>query len=345
MVIDLSEDAYLGDAQFTVSVDGVQEGGVFTAKSLHSAGQTEAFTVATTLSSGTHKVAVTFTNDDYGGSASLDRNLYVDAASYNGATVAGATQALLGPSTDSFAVSVGAAVASPAPIAAGLVVNVAEDAYQGDAQFDVLIDGKQVGGTYTATASHAAGQSQAVTVAGALSNGSHTVGISFINDAYGGSASTDRNLYVTGASYNGTALPGAAATLFTNSTDSFVVTSGTALASTAVIAVSEDAYLGDAQFTVAVDGKQYGGTYTATASHAAGQSQSITISGIPESFSAHDIAVTFLNDAYAGTPSTDRNLYVNSITLDNQPVPNASASLFSAGTQHFAALAPANYVG
>lgn len=348
LVVDVSEDAYLGDAQFTVSVDGVQEGGIFTAKSSHAAGQTEAFTVATTLSSGTHKVALAFTNDAYGGSASQDRNLYVDGATYNGATIAGAAQALPGPSTDAFSVTVGAAVTSPAPTvpaSSGLVVTVAEDAYLGDAQFTVSIDGKQVGGVNTATASYAAGQSQSFTVASTLSNGSHTVGISFINDAYGGSTSTDRNLYVTGASYNGTALPGVAAALFTNSTDSFVVTSGTALTSTAVIAISEDAYLGDAQFTVAVDGKQYGGTYTATASHSAGQSQSITVSGIPESFSAHDIAVTFLNDAYAGTPSTDRNLYVNAITLDNQAVPNASASLFSAGTQHFAALAPTTYTG
>ena len=40
-----------------------------------------------------------------------------------------------------------------------------------------------------------------------------------------------------------------------------------------MLSMSEDAYLGDAQFTVSVDGKQQGGTFTTTALHAAGVSQ------------------------------------------------------------------------
>ena len=31
----------------------------------------------------------------------------------------------------------------------------------------------------------------------------------------------------------------------------------------------------------------------------------------------HDVAVSFLNDAYAGTATTDRNLYVNAIVVLN----------------------------
>ena len=71
----------------------------------------------------------------------------------------------------------------------------------------------------------------------------------------------------------------------------------------------------------------------------------MTISGIPENFSAHDIAVSFVNDAYGGSASTDRNLYVNSVTLDGQAVPSSAATLFSNSTQHFAAVAPSNYTG
>ncbi len=48
------------------------------------------------------------------------------------------------------------------------------------------VDGKQVGGTYTATALLSAGQSQAISVDTVLGNGTLTVGISFINDAWGG---------------------------------------------------------------------------------------------------------------------------------------------------------------
>ena len=89
-----------------------------------------------------------------------------------------------------------------------LVLKISEDAYQGDAQYTVSVDGKQVGGTLTAHASHAAGQSDTVTVSGDWASGDHKVSINFLNDAYSGSASTDRNLYVDGATYNGADVSG-----------------------------------------------------------------------------------------------------------------------------------------
>ena len=348
LVVDVAEDAWQGNAQFTVSVDGQQVGGVFTAEASHAAGQQEAFTVAPSLSAGAHTVQVSFTNDLYGGSAATDRNLYVTGASYGGAAVSGAAATLLGDSSDTFGVNVpGPGPAQPVAAAsgAGLVIDVSEDAWQGDAQFVVTVDGQQVGGTYTATASHAGGQTQAVTIANTLANGSHSVGVTFINDAWAGSASTDRNLYVDGASYNGTPIAGAAAGLYVDGSDGFMVTVGGGATSTATLNMSEDAWMGDANFTVAVDGVQYGGIYTATASHAAGQSQAFTISGIPDNVTAHDIAISFINDAYGGTASTDRNLYVNGIALDGQAVPNAAATFFYSGTQHFAVPAASNLTG
>ncbi|MCJ2012607.1 glycoside hydrolase family 16 protein, partial [Methylobacterium sp. J-076] len=65
-----------------------------------------------------------------------------------------------------------------------------------------------------------------------------------------------------------TAAVAAAATPFTTSI-------GTG-SDTLVLKLSEDAYKGDAQYTISVDGKQVGGTLTAHASHAAGQSDTIT---------------------------------------------------------------------
>ena len=76
-----------------------------------------------------------------------------------------------------------------------LVLSMSEDAYQGDAQFTVSVDGKQLGGTFTATASHAAGASQSFTFNGSFGTGAHTVSVDFLNDAYGGSSATDRNLF------------------------------------------------------------------------------------------------------------------------------------------------------
>ena len=91
---------------------------------------------------------------------------------------------------------------APAPTTPGtvgsgndtLVLNLSEDAYKGDAQFTVSVDGAQLGGTQTVTASHGAGQSQAFTFKGNFGSGKHTVAVSFLNDAWGGTAATDRNL-------------------------------------------------------------------------------------------------------------------------------------------------------
>jgi hypothetical protein len=47
--------------------------------------------------------------------------------------------------------------------------------------------------------------------------------VQFINDAYGGSNATDRNLYVNAVDLNGAAIPGAAS-LLTASTQHFTIT-------------------------------------------------------------------------------------------------------------------------
>src|SRR3984885_3593337 len=93
-----------------------------------------------------------------------------------------------------------------------LALKVSEDAYQGNAQFTVFVDGHQIGGTQTTTASHAAGQTQTFNVLGTFAAGSHTATVDFLNDAYGGSPSTDRNLYVNGATIDGSVVSGATLT-------------------------------------------------------------------------------------------------------------------------------------
>ena len=106
------------------------------------------------------------------------------------------------------------------------MVTVNEDAYLGDAQFTVSVDGVQVGGTQTTTASHAAGQTQAFTFKGNWGSGTHTVVVNFLYDAYGGSAALDRNLYVTAMSYDGTNYPADTAALTSAGPVSFTVGSG-----------------------------------------------------------------------------------------------------------------------
>ena len=389
LILSISEDAYLGDAQFTVSVDGNQLGGTFTASGWHSAGQEQLFTFNGTFAAGNHSVTVDFLNDAYGGSAAADRNLYVDAISYDGTdTAQSAVLGKTGPKSFSVAdttvnpvtppiptppsqpVTPPVPTPPPAPVTTGsgsdtLVLSTSEDAYQGDAQFTVSIDGQQQGGTFTATALHDGGISQDFVFDGDWAAGTHAVVVNFLNDAYGGSPAADRNLYLNAISYDGTdtaqsavlgktgpksfsvidstAIPGAISiptppslpppvTVPVPTPPPAPVTTGSG-ADTLVLSMSEDAYQGDAQFTVSVDGKQLGGTFTTTASHASGFSQDFTFQG-DWATGTHVVAVNFLNDANGGSPSADRNLYVNGISYDGTPT-GQTAALSSTGPVSF----------
>jgi hypothetical protein len=151
----------------------------------------------------------------------------VNGISYDG-TATGQSAALMGQGPKSFNVTDATAVPSPA-IGSGsdtMVLNVSEDAYLGNARFTVSVDGKQLGGTLTATASHAAAASQNFTFNGDFGSGQHALSVNFLNDAYGGSPAADRNLYVNGISYDGTAT-GQSAALKGQGPKSFAVSGGT----------------------------------------------------------------------------------------------------------------------
>jgi len=217
-----------------------------------------------------------------------------------------------------------------------LVLSLSEDAWQGDAQCVVTIDGKTLGGTVTVTASHARGQSQTVSLSGQWGPGAHDVGVQFINDAWGGTAATDRNLYVNGVTLDGQAAPGTPVTQYANGT-AHVATAASPL----VLQLSEDAYQGDAQFTVSVDGKTLGAAQAVNASHAAGAVQNFAFAQAMTA-GTHDVAVSFLNDAWGGTAATDRNLYVNAIDANGAALPGTAATLMTTSTQHFSLTVPAH---
>lgn len=103
---------------------------------------------------------------------------------------------------------------------------------------------------------------------------------------------------------------------------------------TFVIKIAQDYYQGAAQYIIKVDGVQVGGTLTAGAVKSSGASDTINVKGTWGA-GAHTVTVEFLNDAYGGTPQTDRNLYVLGITYNGAPMTPANASLLSAGTAAF----------
>ena len=64
-----------------------------------------------------------------------------------------------------------------------LRVRVAEDAYQGHAQFRVAVNGRTVGDSLMAFASRGEGNSQEFVFAGDFDSGQLSVDVTFLNDA------------------------------------------------------------------------------------------------------------------------------------------------------------------
>jgi hypothetical protein len=94
-----------------------------------------------------------------------------------------------------------------------------------------------------------------------------------------------------------------------------------------VLTISQDAYQGDAQYTVSVDGQQVGDRVTAAAAHGSDQ-DTVTVRG-DWAAGRHELAVRFLDDAWDGTPETDRNLYLEAVTYNGAEVADAARTLWS----------------
>ncbi len=203
-----------------------------------------------------------------------------------------------------------------------------------DAEFTVNVDGRQIGGLQTVTASHAAGQTETFTFEGNYAPGRHAVTVTFANNSMtaGDQAAFndggDRNLYVNSVTYDHSTVsssvtpvygspfypplsasglqPGNAVYSVTDTTaipanPPSTATTTPAAASfgtgpdTLTLAMSEDPYAGDAMFTVAVDGTAIPATFTTSAIEWEGQAQQFNLHGTWGN-GAHTVTVTYLND-------------------------------------------------
>jgi Endopolygalacturonase len=208
-----------------------------------------------------------------------------------------------------------------------IVVHVSEDAYLGDAKFRLMVDGKQIGPDMTVTGSHSEGKWQDVVFHTDLATTAKNASVVFLNDAYGGDAAHDRNLYVQSISVNGKVLTPNTDTLGTTGATATVAlpvastppTSPGSVAAKVVINASGTPAGGtNAHFNLLVDGKKVGegvaGTtakdYTFTANVTADQ--------------AHKVQVQYDNDGVVN--GQDRNLIVNKVTINGHAV-NATDSI------------------
>ncbi len=96
--------------------------------------------------------------------------------------------------------------------------------------------------------------------------------------------------------------------------------------------MSEQAYNNiHAQFTVTVDGKQIGGTYTTTANHANKASETFDIAG-DWGPGTHQVNVHFTNDAYGGWSGADRNLYLDGARYNGTEIMGVAKSITGGAT-------------
>ena len=386
LTLQVSEDAYLGDAQFTIDVNNEQVGGVLTATALHAQGQTQTVEVKGTFGFD-NTATVNFLNDAYDGTPQTDRNLYVDGASVSypegtaaitTQTIAGAALTLDSQGSQSFSFAT-PGYTPPSPIKVGigsdlLQLTVSEDPYTEivpdtappltalvGALFNVLVDGVVVAQNVSVSplAVHGTGESQTVDVYGNFAPGPHVASVGFLNDDYDPARGQDLNLYVDGASVDGAAVPDSSLALLSAGTQSFTFNEANSLPPpitigsgqyTLTLAIAEDAYMGDAQYTIDVNNEQVGGvqTVSSSASQAKGVTQIVNVEG---NFAVNNtVTINFLNDAYAGTPDTDRNLYVDQarlnytgqddISSNNTIISGSTFALYSQGSQSFSFTTP-----
>ncbi len=124
------------------------------------------------------------------------------------------------------------------PPVTSVTVNLSEDYYLTNAQCTVTVDGQQVGGVQTISAIHSQGHYDALTFRGQFGIGTQTIGVTFLNDAYGGSPSLDRNLYVNSVAVNGATLGGTSASLYTDGTATISATASGTLSGVAAAALT-----------------------------------------------------------------------------------------------------------
>ncbi|MDX3901228.1 MAG: carbohydrate-binding domain-containing protein [Sphingobium sp.] len=113
-----------------------------------------------------------------------------------------------------------------------LTIDVAQDYYLKDAQFQVLVDGKQVGGTYTVTGTVNSQTTDQFTLYGDWGGGKHDVQIVYLNDAFNAATGQDANLRISNITLDGISVLSSPAYMFGNGSRSFAVDTSSVASST-----------------------------------------------------------------------------------------------------------------
>jgi endoglucanase len=87
LTVQLSEDAWAGNALFALYIDGHAVTTPQVVSALHDASQTQGFTFAGSWGAGTHTIGIACVNNAYGPRAGEQRNLFIDGLTVDGSDV------------------------------------------------------------------------------------------------------------------------------------------------------------------------------------------------------------------------------------------------------------------
>ena len=105
-------------------------------------------------------------------------------------------------------------------------------------------------------------------------------------------------------------------------------------ADTLSVRVSGDAWNGDPTFKLTLNGATLDTSTIVTADHAEREWQTVTFKGDFNLDGSDRVGVTFTNDRWGGTSSTDRNLYVDEVSLNDQ-ISSTNRDFTHNGTQYW----------
>jgi hypothetical protein len=228
---------------------------------------------------------------------------------------------------------------TPEPVGDTLRLTLSEDAWRGHAHYSVTLDGQALVTDGVASASRAAGEHELVGLNPNLSAGPHRLVISFSNDAWGGTAATDRNLFVEAVAVNGVDL-GLQAALLSNGDASFnfSIAPGAAPAvlpamDTPQSGISADNRQGDSHCLVSIDGKPAGGERSTPARHADGLFDCVEVTAAhqtgPQTWDAR-----FIHESSGSAVQCGRKQYVETLWLNDTNLP-APATFLPSGDAIF----------
>ena len=325
----ISERGEPEGAEFIISVDGTQIGGVQTTTADNTQGMLQEFDVLGAFPRGANTVSINYLN-------AHNSVLSISSATINGTPVSRSALNLTNNGTGSFGfVADGALI--PIVVGSGpdtLALTMAERGEPTGAHFTISVNGVQIGGVQTTTADLTTGSWQTFDLNGSFSPGVDTVAVTYLN-------ASNSVLVVQTASINGLAIPNSSIALSNNGSIGFSFTgpepNGTVTIGMGpdvlALAISERGQSGGAQFTIDVNGTQVGGVQTTTADSTINATQTFDVLG---NFPAgnNDVIINYLN-------ASNSLLNVAATSVDGVVLAASALTLSNIGSGEMTFTAPA----